>query len=228
MVFLLIQTYAGGWTCHLLKLRIETDSKTIIGYVFLNDDFREYFNNNEIAKYLSKYRAYPRDTIHVYDTIYHLNYPAMDGYRLTATLNQNITKVPVTRIKTIRTITKGPCNQWLTAADTTNYEYYYRWVGHTMPQDQLTMREIELLMNRPNFTISCPNPNSEYSALYIMSYSKNVHGERINQMLDEFKNAITNYAGTEPAHLFEAKKYNELKNAFRKENIIIIRLEFVA
>lgn len=229
MLFLLTQSYAGGWTCHLFKLKIETDAESIIGYVYFEDSFREYFKNNEITNYINTYhRTPPYDTIQVYDSIHSLNYPEVDGYKLTTTLKKNITKVPVNRIKTIRTISRGPCNEWLTTTDTTNYERYYRWVGHTMPHDQLTIQEIELLMTKPKVTISCPDPDSKYTTLYIMSYSENMPNERVTQMLDEFNHSITNYSGNEPTYVFAAKRYAELKNALRKENIIVIRLESVA
>jgi hypothetical protein len=227
LTFQFSSIFGGGWTCQRFKLLIETKTDTIIGFVEFGDNFRNY-DDNEIIKFMNENYKYPHDTITVYDTIYNLNYPTMRDYKLTAILRQDVSKIAIDKIENIKFIYKSPCQEWTKKRDINNYEYFYAWIGHTMPISELTFQEIELLKGEPKYSSSYGDPLSEYSGYYILSYADNVLKEEIDKIVNKYKEAILNYSGDKPKYIFLDETYSNLKNDLRKKQIIIFRIDYVA
>jgi len=227
IVFQLNLIYGGGWTCQRFKLEINTANETITGYIELGDKFRDC-KENEILNYINENYKPPYDTITLYDTIYNLNYPTMRGYKLTAILKQDISKVAVADIKNINFINKSTCQEWTEKRDTNNYEHYYAWIGHTTPIPELTLNEIELLQTKPIFQKSFVDPLSIYSGYYVISYADNISKEKIDSIIEKFNDIIKNYTDDISKYKFLTKEYLKLKNELRKKKIIIFKIEGVA
>ncbi len=224
LIFQLNLSYGGGNTCYRFKVEIETMDDTITGYVGLGDNFRTY-KDFEILKYLNDYYKNRPEGIVVYDTIYNLNYPKMNGYKLTAVLDKDKKNVAVEKIRRINILMKCPCQEWTEHRDENNHERFYAWVGHTMLISELTSQEIELLQKEPKHMISFGDPLSEYSGYYLLSYNDTFTKDEINKIIDDFKVSITTYSGNKSKYVFQREEYAKLKNQLRKEQIIFFRMD---
>lgn len=218
---------AGGWTCFRCKIEIVTESSTIIGFVQFGDTYRNYLSK-DINNYINDFFKYPHDTITIYDTIYSLEYPKFDLYKLTAIPSNDLIKVPVYVIKNIRILSLEPCQEWLTERDSKDYEYYYAWVGHTMPIMELELNEIQLLNSEPVAICSFHDPLSEFGGYWIISYSKSIDEIEIKKIFEEYKDRLLNYSGSLRKSEFYLIEYQNLKQMFRENNTIVFRISVVA
>lgn len=166
IIFNINLIYAGGWQCILVKVYIETDTETIIGHIEFGENY--WNDENNLLNHIYG------DTLSVYDTIYNLNYPIVEGYKFTASLEEDIRKIPISKIKNISCISKGPCQEWRPERNDTLKDSYYAWTGIYVPIVELTKEEINLLNSKPLFSIGMAYPfhETDLSGLSIESYSR--------------------------------------------------------
>ncbi len=222
IIFNINLIYAGGWQCILVKVYIETDTETIIGYIEFGE---EYWNDeNNLLNHIYG------DTLSVYDTIYNLNYPIVEGYKLTASLEEDIRKIPIRNIKNISCISKGPCQEWRPERDPIHEEYYYAWTGIYVPIMELTKEEIKLLQKEPIFSVEQAQPlyENELESFHIVSYSNTISKEEVMKKIKTAADLIKNYSGKNPDHEVHKEVYQELKKEMRQNNVIIFKIFWTA
>ena len=144
--------------------------------------------------------------------------------------------MPIAKIKNISCISKSPCQEWRperVESEDMEKKYddsYYAWTGIYVPIVELNRKEINLLNNKPLFTIEMAYPfhETELSGLSIVSYSDILEKDEVLRMIHATALIIKNYTGNKPIHLFEKDEYDKLKDELRKNKVIMFSISSTA
>ncbi|MEQ9465760.1 MAG: hypothetical protein RLN88_00025 [Ekhidna sp.] len=219
---------AGGWTCQKYHVQIQVSDSTFEGYLLAGDPNydRIKLNNNDYS-----FESFARENLitdsflTIYDTIYSIEYPHFDGYKLTTVLPEDIYRLPIDSISNIELLSINPCQEWTKERNKDNFEYYYAWVGHTMEIGELNKNEIYLLNSEPHLTFS--KPYGEYGIFQFCVYNNKITKERVLELFEKFENSIK---GTNGKYNYKKFKdaYSTLKESLRQVDVVLFKIEWIA